>query len=119
MTSLLAHLREHAPRVTARQFLLAHPGCFIQYYDDSPAKDPAKALSARGFDPVLARRKQRERCAIVFSLQPFGERRTKDQLLCFRTLGVDVDLVAPPARATLPPEAIDARKEQYLRSVLA
>src|SRR5207248_2751636 len=53
-----------------------------------------------------------------FSLQPFGESRTKDELLCYRTLGVDVDLVAPPARTTLPADAIDARKDVYLRRVL-
>ncbi|MDB5312547.1 MAG: hypothetical protein JWO38_6749 [Gemmataceae bacterium] len=119
MTTLLTTLRQHAPRVTARQFLAAHPGSFIQYYDDTPAKDPAKALSARTFDPGQARRKQRERCAVGFSLQPFGERRIKDDLLCFRTMGVDVDLIAPPARATMTAALIDERKEAYLRSVLA
>lgn len=119
MTPLLTALRQNAPRMTATKFLQAHPGSWIQYYDDTPAKNPVKALSARSFDPALARRKQCERCAVAFSLQPFGESRTKDQLLCFRTLGVDVDLVAPPARATLPGEMIDARKEQYLRSDLA
>ncbi len=101
------------------RFLAAHPGSWIQYYDDTPLKNPLKALSDRTFDPGLARRKQRERCAVAFSLQPFGESRTTDQLLCFRTLGVDVDLVAPPARLAMPPAAIDARKELYLRRILA
>src|SRR5438067_2147852 len=119
MTSSLTHLRHSAPRITATRFLAFNPGSWIQYFDDTPRKDPAKALSARTFDPVTARRKQQEMCAVGFSLQPFGESRTKDQLLCFRTLGVDVDLVAPPARPTLPPEAIDVRKEQYLQSTLA
>jgi hypothetical protein len=118
MTSVLTALRQTAPRVTATRFLAAHPGSWVQYYDDTPARDPAKALSARAFDPDTARRKQRDRCAVGFSLQPFGECRTRDELLCYRTLGVDVDLVAPPARATLPPESIDARKEQYLRAIL-
>ncbi len=119
MTSLLPRLRQNAPRITAPQFLAAHPGSWIQYYDDSPAKNSVKALSARSFDPGLARRKQRERCAVAFSLQPFAESRTTGQLLCFRTLGVDVDLIAPPARMTMPAGMIDARKEQYLRRVLA
>jgi hypothetical protein len=118
MTSLLTRLRQNAPRITASRFVAMHPGSHIQYFDDTPAKDQRKALSARSFDPGLARRKQRERCAVTFSLQPFGESRTKDQLLCYRTLGVDVDLIAPPARATMLHDAIDARKEQYLRTVL-
>jgi hypothetical protein len=118
MHFFLTHLRQSAPRTTASKFLAAHPGSWVQYYDDTPAKDPAKALSARTFDPALARRKQRERCAVGFSLQPFGESRTKYQLLCFRSLGVDVDLVAPPARPALPPAAIDTRKDAYLRRVL-
>ncbi len=119
MTSLLTRLRQNAPCITARQFLAAHPGSWIQYYDDTPAKNPAKALSARTFDPGLARRKQREMCAVAFSLQPFGESRTRNHLLCFRTLGVDVDLVPPPARQVLSPVAIDARKEAYLHRFLA
>ncbi len=118
MHSPLATLRQNAPRITATRFLHAHPGSHIQYFDDTAAKNPLKALSARAFDPVVARRKQREKCAIGFSLQPFGESRTKGELLFYRTLGADVDLIAPPARATLPPERIDARKDEYLRSVL-
>lgn len=114
----LTTLRQNAPRITARRFLSFNPGAHIQYFDDTPAKDPRKALAANAFDPVAARRKQRDRCAVCFSLQAFGDRRTKDDLLCFRNLGVDVDLVAPPARATLPAGAIDRRKEEYLRQVL-
>jgi hypothetical protein len=118
MTSLLTTLRQHAPRITARAFLASHPGSFIQYYDDTPVKNPAKAMSARTFDPDTARRKQREGCAVGFSLQPFMERRTKDDLLCYRTLGADVDLIALPERATMSGTAIDARKEEYLHRVL-
>jgi hypothetical protein len=118
MTSLLTRLRQNAPRTTARQFLAAQPGSWIQFYDDTPAKDPTKALSARVFDPALARRKQRESCAVTFSVQPFWQGRTRDQLLCFRAFGVDVDLVPAPARSTLPPASIDALKDAYLRNVL-
>src|SRR5437868_5159899 len=118
MNCSLTTLRDNAPRITATKFLAAQPWSWIQYYDDTPAKDPAKALSARSFDPVTARRKQREKCAVGFSLQSFDTSRTKDQLLCYRTLGVDIDLIAPPARMTMPAEMIDARKETYLYCVL-
>ena len=116
--SPLSHLRQHAPSCTPAQFLAANPGSWVQYYDDTPARDPAKALSVRSFDPLTAERKQREGCAVGFSVQPFGERRTKEGLLCFRTLGVDVDLVPAAEREALSTEEIDRRKEDYLRHVL-
>lgn len=119
MISILTTLRQNAPRITARQFLLAHPGSWVQYYDDTPARDPAKALSARTFDPAVARERQSAQCAVGFSLQPFDKSTTRDQLLCYRTLGVDVDLVPRSVRSTLPPAAIAARKEEYLQRVLA
>jgi hypothetical protein len=119
MTSLLATLRQRAPRTTASAFLAQQFGSYIQYYDDTPARDSAKALSARTFDIAAARRKQRDRCAVGFSLQAFGTGRTADQLLCFRTMGVDVDLVPAADRVIAAPEDIDRMKEAYLRTVLA
>jgi len=119
MSFSLAHLRLNAPRVTAREFLAAHPRSWLQYYDDTPARDPAKALSAPRFETDVALRKQRERCAISFSLQPFGMRRTRDCLLCFRTLGVDVDLVPSGERETLSTGTIDRRKDEYLGTRLS
>src|SRR4051794_27227405 len=109
----LASLRQ-MPQPTPEKFLAAHPGCWIQYYDDTQAKDPAKAFSARTFNPAVARRKQHERCAVCYSLQAFGETRTKEGFLSFRNLGVDVDLVAAPERRTLSIAEIDQRKEAYL-----
>src|SRR5262249_24106789 len=53
-----------------------------------------------------------------FSLQAFGDARTKESLLCFRNLGVDVDLIPPPERRSLPLLEIDKRKDEYLRRVL-
>jgi len=71
----------------------------VQYFDDTPAKDPAKALSVRTFDPGTACRKQQDHCAVCYSLQAFGTRRTKDQLLVYRNLGVDIDVVPAAHRA--------------------
>lgn len=119
MSISLASLRLIAPRMTARDFLAANPGSWLQYYDDTPARDPAKALSAPRFETDVALRKQRERCAIGFSLQPFGQRRTRDCLLCFRTLGVDVDLVPSGERETLSADTIDRRKDEYLGTRLS
>jgi hypothetical protein len=105
--------------MTASAFLAQQFGCFVQYYDDTPAKNPSKAISARTFDVATARRKQRERCAVGFSLQAFGTSRTADQLLCFRTMGADVDLVPASDRGSASPADIDRAKETYLRNVLA
>src|SRR4051794_23822725 len=117
MTSTLATLRQQ-PQPTPARFLAAQPGCWVQYYDDTAAKDPAKALSARSFQVVVARRKQQQRCAVCFSLQAFGAARTKEGLLAFRNLGVDVDLVAAADRRTLSLAEIDRRKEAYLQERL-
>lgn len=115
MDSPLTTLRHKAPRLTQEKFLAAHPGCWIQYYDDTPTKDPSKALSARSFDHAVARRKQEDGCAVCFSLQAFGESRTKESLLCYRNMGVDVDLVPAAERTGVSDEEIDRRKDQYLR----
>jgi hypothetical protein len=114
MDSPLHTLRRAAPEVTPQRFLAAHPGCHIQYFDDTVTKDPAKALSVRTFDPATARRKQSEFCAVCYSLQAFGARRTKDQLLVYRNLGVDIDVVPAAHRACLPEAESDRRKDEYL-----
>lgn len=113
MHTSLATLRQ-LPQPSPTQFLAAHPGCWIQYYDDTPAKDPAKALSVRSFQVDIARRKQQERSSVCFSLQQFGEARTKEGLLSYRNLGVDVDLLAALERNSLSSAEIDRRKEEYL-----
>jgi hypothetical protein len=115
--SPLASLRRTPPLLPA-QFLTAHPGCWIQYFDDTPARDASKALAAQRFDPATMRRKQEEQCAVCFSLQAFGASRTKEGLLCFRNLGVDIDLVPPADRGRLTPDEIDLRKDEYLASCL-
>jgi hypothetical protein len=118
MTSALVTLRQNAPHITVTQFLASNPASWIQYFDDTPTNDPAKALSSPIFDRETARRKQRERCAICFSLQAFGASRTKASLLCYHNLGADIDLVSIAERAHLSPEAIDRRKEEYLQNIL-
>lgn len=118
MTSLLTTLRDSTPQPTPEKFLHWQPGCWIQYYDDTAAKDPAKALSVPTFDPVIAERKQREHCAVGFSLQAFKGGRTREKFLSFRNLGVDVDLIRAPERWSLATAEIDRRKEEYLEQCL-
>ncbi len=115
--STLTALRQ-TPQPTPAGFVAAQFGCWIQYYDDTPAKDPTKALSARTFDPIEAAGKKQEQCATCFSLQVFGNARTREHLLCYRNLGVDVDLVIAAERHSRAPEEIDQRKDEYLAGFL-
>lgn len=107
----LAALRATAPAITPERFLRYHPGCFIQYFDDTPAKNPAMALSADRFDPEVAAGKQAAGCSVCYSLQAFQRTRTKAGLLCHRNLGVDVDLGHHAD--------VDLAKQAYLADVLS
>lgn len=118
MTTYLDTLRQNAPPLSPEQFLAYHPGCWIQYYDDTPAKDSGKALSTSIFSPAFAARKQQDHCAVCFSLQTFQGSRTKESITSFRNLGVDVDLIPPAERGALDTAAIDRRKDDYLRDCL-
>jgi hypothetical protein len=118
MPNLLIRLRQSTAQPTPAQFLHWQPGCWVQYYDDTPAKEPGKALSTGEYDPGEARRKQAQKCAVCFSLQAFHGSRTRDGLLSFRNLGVDVDLVPTADRIRLGASEIDERKEAYLTRTL-
>src|SRR4051812_30488905 len=97
MTSSLFNLRQ-TPQLHPAEFLKSFPGSWIQFYDDTPARNPAKALGVRIFDPALARRKQMDRCSVCFSLQAFKDARTAEQITVYRAFGIDVDLVAAADR---------------------
>jgi hypothetical protein len=114
MSVSLDTLRRQAAQPPPSVFLRAHPGCWIQYYDDTGADRPGTALSAPAFDPLLTERKQRDRCAVCFSLQAFQGSRTKAGLLSFRNLGVDVDLVPAAEQPGLAAAEVDRRKDEYL-----
>lgn len=114
----LATLREQAPRISAEKFLAYHPGCWFQYFDDTPAKRRAKACSAAFLSASFAARKQLEKCAVCFSLQAFRGGRTVQGVTAFRNLGVDVDLVTEEGRGKLGSNEMDRRKEAYLQQCL-
>jgi hypothetical protein len=118
MSTLLQTLRQHALPLTPEEFLNYHPGCWVQYYDDTAAKNPALGLSVPAFDREVARTKQGERCAVCFSLQAFEGARKADRLVCVQNLGVDVDLGRGGYGEPLPPEQLDTAKDDYLRQCL-
>src|SRR3712207_1489023 len=118
MPSTLIPLWQQTAQLIPEQFLRQHPGCWIQHYDHTPAKDPTKAFSTPSFHPRVARWKQRQRCAVCFSLQEFSRARIKESLVSFRNLGVDIDLVPRQERQTLSLTEIDTRKEAYLQKRL-
>jgi hypothetical protein len=118
MNSLLTTLRQQTPQPTPAEFLAQHPGCWIQYYDDTDAKDPGKAVSAPFLNPWFAKTKQQDKCAICFSLQAFKGARRQECVAFFRNLGVDVDLVRKGEQGTIASAEIDRVKEEYLRTCL-
>lgn len=114
----LHSLRQQALRISPEKFLSYHPGCLIQYFDDTDAKLRVKALSAAFLSPSVAAQKQLDHCAVCFSLQSFRGRRSRDTITAFQNLGVDVDLVSEPERGKLSTEELDARKDAYLHQCL-
>src|SRR4051794_30232789 len=108
MSALLQTLRRHALPLAPEAFLNYHPGCWVQYYDDTAAKNTALGLSVPTFDREVARAKQAERCAVCFSLQAFEGARKADRLVCVQNLGVDVDLGREENGEPLPPDRLDA-----------
>jgi hypothetical protein len=117
MSLSLAALRQ-TPQIAPARFLALQPGCWVQYFDDTPAKEPGKALGTPVFYPTTARRKQAEQCAVCFSLQVFARARTREEILCYRNLGVDVDLITAAERRVLTLAEIDERKNAYLAQSL-
>jgi hypothetical protein len=118
MISLLERLRQNASRPTPATFLNWQSGCWIQYFDDTRSNDPSKAFSTPVFDPVFCKQKQEAMCAVCFSLQAFGRARTKEELLVYRNLGVDVDLISASEKQSITEQGIEARKEEYLYKTL-
>lgn len=72
----------------------------------------------RSFRTAVASCKQRERCAVCFSLQAFEASLTREGLLCYRNLGVDVNLAGEPQWRPYSDEEMDGRKNAYLTNCL-
>jgi hypothetical protein len=114
MSSLLVTLREQSPQLDPAAFLQRQRWCWILYFDDSAARDPAKMLAVPRFNPRVAARKQREGCGVGFSLQGFWRSLSREDFLSYRSLGANIDVVPAAERWSLPVAEIDRRKEEYL-----
>ncbi len=112
--SWLTTLRRSTPQMTPARFLHAQPGSIVRYHDDTPAKDPSKALSTARFDSEQAKKKQREGCAVRFSLQAFEGGCDREHLLVYHNLGVEIDLATGADRAAVAAPEMDRRKDDYL-----
>ncbi|MGL4554076.1 MAG: hypothetical protein ACRC33_23180, partial [Gemmataceae bacterium] len=106
-----------ASQPTPQAFLKHFPDCWIQYFDDGPGKDSAKALSTSDFDPKEASRKQNEGCGVFFSPNGFDGLRRAENLKTVQAAFVDLDLVPPGADGS--DAGFEKRLRQGLEALLA
>lgn len=91
MNSVLSLHRTDTTQLPPERFLCYFPSAFVQYFDDSPQKNPRKAVSAEGFDPAQAKRKQTEGCGVYYSPNAFEGGRRLDCLVHIQAVLLDID----------------------------
>lgn len=77
---------------SALRVLRYFPDSYIQYFDDSPAKDGHKALSSGNFDPKEAAQKQIQGCGVYFTPNAFEGGRKQENLIHIQAVYADIDL---------------------------
>lgn len=106
--------RNDAPSLrTPQEFLQHFPDRWIQYFDDGPGKDTAKALSTSDFDPREAARKQKQGCGVFFSPNAFDGLRRAGNLKRIQAAFVDLDLSGAGAK----PGDLEERLRQGLEAL--
>jgi hypothetical protein len=91
MESLLDLHRKEIPQPEPWIFLDHFPGAFLQYFDDTPARDPTKALSTSRFRPAQADCKQEQGCGVYFSPNAFIGARRLSSLKRIQAVFLDID----------------------------
>ena len=114
MHSPLVSLRQ-TPQPSPADFVHSHPGCWVLFRCDIPSRGPSHPLLARSIDPDVLRLMEVKGRGVFHTLQEFGDSLALEDLLCFRSLGVDVTLGTRFALRTLSPAELDRRKEDYLK----
>lgn len=117
MDPLLTLHRRGIVQPDPETFLGHFPRSFIQYFDDTPSRDPRKALSTPHFHPMQAAVKQREGCGVYFSPNAFVGARRQECLRCIQAIFLDID--AGKEGDGQAGEALEGRKTEALLSLLA
>lgn len=104
------------PPLPSERFLSFFPNGWIQYFDDSPEKDKAKALSTKRFDIAEAKRKQADGCGVFFTPNAFGGGRRLENLVAVQALYIDLDVAKENERLTA--AAVDERKAEAYSQLL-
>ena len=117
MSDLLSLHRRETPPVDPADFLVAFPSFVLQYLDDSPRRDPGKALTVTRYSPDVAVRKQAEGCGVYFTPNAFDGRRRIERLLKIQAVYLDLDVAKE--RDSLPIGTINERKARALLDLLA
>jgi len=114
--SLLNSLR-YCPQPEPGRFLQHHPGCWILLRPDDPACLRYQPRLSRRFSQDEIDEFQNRQWGVHFTAQLYGASLAARDLLCLRTLVVDVRLAHEKSELRL--AEVERRKERYLRDTLA
>ncbi len=117
MDPILSLHRREIAQPEPEAFLGYFPRAFLQYFDDTPARDPRKALSTPHFRPAQAAARQRDGCGVYFSPNAFVGGRRRECLRRIQAIFLDID--AGKAGDGQPIDALERRKADALLSLLA
>jgi hypothetical protein len=113
----LLHLhRRETVEVEPEALLGAFPQAFIQYIDDTPARDPRKALSTPLFHLPQAASKQRDGCGVYFAPNAFVGARRQECLQRIQAIFLDIDAAKEGDGQSV--EVIEQRKVASLIGLL-
>lgn len=115
MTPLLTTLR-CCPQPAPQRFLRHQPGSWVLMRPDDAAEQRYRPWLGRRLDPAQQERLQADGWGVHFTAQPYGTSMTPPDLLCLRTLLVEVVLCHNEG---LTRGALDRRKEHSLRHLAA
>lgn len=115
--NILNQLRASTKPLTPEEYMAIHSNRWIQYFDDTPAKDVSKALSTAQFNIEEMKRKQSQHCGAFASLHAFDGARKEVNVKKLLALGLDIDLVKPDEKTTITEDGIDQRKNATLNDL--
>jgi len=116
MDPLLTFHRRETLQPDPAEFLDYFPQAFVQYFDDTPRRDPRKALSTPWFLRRQAEAKQREGCGVYFAPNAFVGARRRECLRRIQAIFLDIDAGKEGDGQSI--DALERRKTDALLALL-